>query len=103
MLYGSEGTIICDIRSPVPMRIHWYFADETTGANEQIITSDKYLISADGTHLKINKMDLNLEGIYTCKASLVKDANVQKSFSTRVRVDGLGKFSLPFRYHYAFL
>lgn len=72
------------------MNIRWYYADKITGIDREISSSDVYQISTDGKHLKIMNMNLNLEGKYTCKATLQKHGNVQKTFSTKVTAAGLG-------------
>ncbi|XP_026736325.1 contactin-6-like [Trichoplusia ni] len=91
VLYDSEGIITCDITSKHLMNIRWYYADEITRIDREISSSELYQISRGGKQLKIMKMNLNLVGKYTCKATLQNHRDVQKIFSTRVKADGLGE------------
>ncbi|KAJ8720962.1 hypothetical protein PYW08_006427 [Mythimna loreyi] len=89
LTYGKEGIFTCDITSHLPIDIHWYYANEITGQTREILSSDKYEVSASRTQLKIKKMDSDLVGRYTCRVSLKNKKDVQKSFLTRVKIDGL--------------
>lgn len=74
------------------MNIRWYYADEITRIDREISSSAVYQISTDGKQLKIMKMNLNLVGKYTCKATLQNHGDVHKTFSTRVTADGVGEY-----------
>ncbi|KAH9643691.1 hypothetical protein HF086_001801 [Spodoptera exigua] len=87
--YGKPGTITCDIKSRLPMDIHWYFIDEMSGTKKEIANSNEYSITADKTQLRIKKVDLNSVGKYVCHAYLVNNRNVKKELSQRVEVTGL--------------
>ncbi|KAJ8728642.1 hypothetical protein PYW07_006338 [Mythimna separata] len=89
LIYDKEGFLKCDVTSHLPIDIHWFYANEITGQTKEILTSDKYEVTDSGTRLKIKKMDLDLEGRYSCKVSLKNKKDKQKSFPTRVKVDGL--------------
>ncbi|XP_075982453.1 hemicentin-1-like [Anticarsia gemmatalis] len=87
--YGIQSTLKCDITAIVPMEISWSFMDEKTGTNHHVTTSSKYSISSDGTELTINKMDPDMVGSYTCKATLIKDKNKSVEYSTQVKIIGM--------------
>ncbi|CAH0663930.1 unnamed protein product [Spodoptera exigua] len=87
--YGKPGTITCDIKSRLPMDIHWYFIDEMSGTKKEVANSNEYSITADKTQLRIKKVDLNSVGKYVCHAYLVNNRNVKKELSQRVEVTGL--------------
>ncbi|KAH9633870.1 hypothetical protein HF086_013759 [Spodoptera exigua] len=87
--YGKSGALKCDIKSTLPMDIHWYHVDDMAGIKKKLTDSNDYSISVDKTELTIIKMDLYLTGKYVCNAYLKHNKDVKKDFSKLVEVTGL--------------
>ncbi|CAB3232091.1 unnamed protein product [Arctia plantaginis] len=87
--YGTKGVLRCDITASVPMRIRWYSILKKVGARQELVTSDKYTISNDGTTLTINKMDLYMAKTYSCEASLAENEHIRSIHRTQVQISGL--------------
>ncbi|KAJ8728641.1 hypothetical protein PYW07_006337 [Mythimna separata] len=89
LTYGTRGIITCDIVSHLPLDTHWYYVNETTGQTTELDYTDDYEVSISRTQLRITEMDLDLVGTYVCKFSLKNKKDVQISFQTQVKIDGL--------------
>ncbi|CAH0663926.1 unnamed protein product [Spodoptera exigua] len=87
--YGKSGALKCDIKSTLPMDIHWYHVDDMAGIKKKLTDSNDYSISVDKTELTIIKMDLYLTGKYVCNVYLKHNKDVKKDFSKLVEVTGL--------------
>lgn len=91
--YQVAQNLECDIKSVIPMKIQWYLQKDYNSRRSIISSSKKYAVSNDGRKLTINSMDIDMEGQYTCEASLLSVPEEKLVYSAEVTVTGLSKYN----------
>ncbi|KAJ2945341.1 hypothetical protein O0L34_g9432 [Tuta absoluta] len=82
--FESSTVLTCNIKSNFSMKIQWYHVFRNTA--DILENSDLYMISSDGTEIKVNKVKQENEGRYFCVARLEDDKNTTHQLQRQIRI-----------------
>lgn len=85
--YSEDVKIPCKIKSYLPITIRWFGSGKQLSSN-----SLEHSISPNGSELTLKSMNIEMQGKYTCEATLNSDPTIKQAHDIEVKIPGLGLF-----------